>query len=62
MPPTQWCSTKARCIADASPDERERMLVADEAGPRKKRRRRRGRKKPEGAETPPPRTDMGPET
>jgi poly(A) polymerase len=30
---------------DASPDERERMLVADEAGPKKKRRRRRGGKK-----------------
>jgi poly(A) polymerase len=27
---------------DASPDERERMLVSDEAGPKKKRRRRRG--------------------
>ncbi|HEX5128657.1 MAG TPA: polynucleotide adenylyltransferase PcnB [Usitatibacter sp.] len=46
---------------DASPDERERMLVADEAGPRKKRRRRRGgRKKADGGETPPT-TDMGPE-
>ncbi len=33
----------------AGPDERERMLVSDEAGPRKKRRRRRGRHKgPEG--------------
>jgi len=30
---------------DASPDERERMLVQDEAGPKKKRRRRRGGKK-----------------
>jgi poly(A) polymerase len=35
---------------DASPDERERMLVSDEAGPKKKRRRRRGgRKKAAGA-------------
>ncbi len=35
---------------DAGPDERERMLVADETGPKKKRRRRRGRHKgPEGA-------------
>ena len=35
---------------DAGPDERERMLVADETGPKKKRRRRRGRRKgPEGA-------------
>ena len=33
-----------------SPDERERMLVSEEAGPRKKRRRRRGkRKSAEGA-------------
>src|SRR5579884_1311445 len=30
---------------DASPDERERMLVTDEAGPKKKRRRRRGGRK-----------------
>ena len=30
---------------DASPDERERMLVSDEAGPKKKRRRRGSRKK-----------------
>jgi len=38
---------------DADPDERERMLVAEEAGPKKKRRRRRGgRRKPEaGAST-----------
>jgi poly(A) polymerase len=34
---------------EASPDERERMLVSDEAGPKKKRRRRRGKRKPEGA-------------
>ena len=48
---------------DAGPDERERMLVSDEAGPKKKRRRRRGGKKkpgPEGA--PPVPSDMGPET
>ena len=33
----------------AGPDERERMLVSDESGPKKKRRRRRGgRKKPAG--------------
>src|SRR5258705_1600664 len=40
---------------DAGPDERERMLVADETGPKKKRRRRRGRHKgPEaGPEVPP---------
>ena len=31
---------------DASPDQRERMLVSDEAAPKKKRRRRRGKKKP----------------
>jgi len=30
---------------DATPDERERMLVSDEAGPKKKRRRRGSRKK-----------------
>ncbi len=36
---------------DAGPDERERMLVADESGPKKKRRRRRGgRKKPSEAD------------
>jgi poly(A) polymerase len=33
---------------DAGADERERMLVSDEAGPKKKRRRR-GKKKPAGA-------------
>jgi poly(A) polymerase len=33
---------------DADPDERERMLVSDESGPKKKRRRRRSRKKPAG--------------
>ena len=45
---------------DANPDERERMLMSDEAGPKKKRRRRRGKKKPvEGA---PPPSDMGGET
>jgi poly(A) polymerase len=31
-----------------SPDEREEMLVSDEAGAKKKRRRRRGGKKPQG--------------
>ena len=46
---------------EVSPDERERMLVADESGPKKKRRRRRGKKKAEG-EVPPLQTDMGPET
>ncbi len=34
---------------DASPDEREKMLVSEESGPKKKRRRRRGGKKAEGA-------------
>jgi poly(A) polymerase len=34
---------------EASPDERERMLVSDESGPKKKRRRRRGKRKEEGA-------------
>ena len=35
---------------DASADERERMLLGEEAGPKKKRRRRRGgRRKPAGA-------------
>jgi poly(A) polymerase len=34
---------------DADPDERERMLVSDEAGQKKKRRRRRTRKRAEGA-------------
>jgi len=33
---------------DANPDERERMLVSDEAGPKKKRRRRGSRKKKAG--------------
>ena len=38
---------------EAGPDERERMLVSDEAGPKKKRRRRRGRhKSAEGAPGP----------
>ena len=39
---------------DADPDERERMLVSDEAGPKKKRRRRRARKKPGGEGAAPP--------
>ena len=48
---------------DANPDERERMLVSDEAGPKKKRRRRRGgKKKPGGEGAPPAPSDMGPET
>ena len=35
---------------DADPDERERMLVTEDAGAKKKRRRRRSKKKPgEGA-------------
>jgi poly(A) polymerase len=38
---------------EVSPDEREEMLVTDEAGPKKKRRRRRGKRKAEGG-TPPP--------
>ncbi|HUP96717.1 MAG TPA: polynucleotide adenylyltransferase PcnB [Usitatibacter sp.] len=40
----------------ANPDERERMLVSDEAGPKKKRRRRRGAKKPAEGGPPPPDT------
>jgi len=48
---------------DVGPDERERMLVSDEAGPKKKRRRRRGgKKKPGGEGAPPAPSDMGPET
>jgi poly(A) polymerase len=45
---------------DATPDERENMLVSDESGPKKKRRKRRsGKKKPvEGA----PPADMGHES
>src|SRR5690349_11636393 len=48
---------------DAGPDERERMLVSDEAGPKKKRRRRRGGKRRDGGEGggPAP-SDMSPET
>ena len=39
---------------DVSPDEREEMLVADEAGPKKKRRRRRPKRKaPEAGGGPP---------
>ena len=38
---------------DASPDERDEMLVSDEAGPKKKRRRRRGKRKAEGSAPPP---------
>jgi poly(A) polymerase len=43
---------------ETGPDERERMLVADEAGPKKKRRRRRGRRK--GGDGQPERTDGEP--
>jgi poly(A) polymerase len=46
---------------DADPDERERMLVSDESGPKKKRRRRRGGKKKDDGSVPPA-SDMGPET
>ena len=46
---------------EVNPDERERMLVADESGPKKTRRRRRSKKKPTDG-TPPLATDMGPET
>jgi len=38
---------------EAGPDERERMLVSDESGPKKKRRRRRGGKKSAAAGAPP---------
>ena len=44
---------------DAGADEREHMLVADEAGPRKKRRRRRKRKHGEGAAPSEPQGDGG---
>ena len=44
---------------DASPDEREEMLVADEAGPKKKRRRRRGKRKHAEDAAPPPARDEG---
>jgi poly(A) polymerase len=44
---------------DASPDEREKMLVSEEAGPKKKRRRRRGGKKKPAEGAPP--VDLGPE-
>ena len=37
---------------EASPDEREDMLVSDESGPKKKRRRRRGGKKREDGAAP----------
>jgi poly(A) polymerase len=48
---------------DAGHDERERMLVTEEAGPRKKRRRRRGGRKKggEGGEGGAPPVDAGPE-
>jgi len=38
---------------EASPDEREEMLVSDEAGPKKKRRRRRGKRKGAEGSAPP---------
>src|SRR5882672_1882084 len=38
---------------EASPDEREEMLVSDEAGPKKKRRRRRNKRRPGEAAAPP---------
>src|SRR5512141_3063816 len=38
---------------EAGTDEREEMLVSDEAGPKKKRRRRRGKRKPEDGAAPP---------
>ncbi|MEO7741937.1 MAG: polynucleotide adenylyltransferase PcnB, partial [Usitatibacter sp.] len=48
---------------DASPDEREKMLVSEESGPKKKRRRRRGgKKKVDDGSAPPLDGDMGPET
>jgi poly(A) polymerase len=47
---------------DASPDEREKMLVSEESGPKKKRRRRRGGKKKADADSTPPPSDMGRET
>jgi poly(A) polymerase len=44
---------------EASPDDRDRMLMQDESGPRKKRRRRRGgKKRPDPAGTP----EAGPES
>ena len=43
---------------EANADEREGMLVAEEAGPKKKRRRRRKRKHREGAPAAP--GDEGP--
>jgi len=50
---------------DTNPDERERMLVSDEEGPKKKRRRRRGGKgkgKGPGEGGGPAPSDMSPET
>jgi len=43
---------------EANADERERMLVSEEAGPKKKRRRRRSKRKHDGG-TPPPAQDEG---
>lgn len=45
---------------DVGPDERERMLLGEDAGTKKKRRRRRGGKKKE--DMPPLQADTGPET
>jgi poly(A) polymerase len=45
---------------DADPDERERMLLTDETGPKKKRRRRRGKRKGPGDAGPVP--DRGEDT
>ena len=36
---------------DVGPDEREEMILRDEAGPKKKRRRRRGKRRPDEAPT-----------
>ncbi len=45
---------------EASPDEREEMLVSDEAGPKKKRRRRRGgKRRDEGGPATPQGSDEG---
>ncbi len=46
----KWWET----FQEATTDERERMLVQDEAGPKKKRRRRRGKKRPEAGAAPEP--------
>jgi poly(A) polymerase len=43
---------------DVGPDEREEMIVHDEAGPKKKRRRRRGKRREDGE----PAADAAPDT